>query len=184
MTLLFTEHQHQFCPTTTCTPALAQFSLWFHQGNVLAVYVAFNKQSSSWWGAKEQGKRSVCHQGQQLLFFSSEVSLTCHPDVVYWGDLAVMQGENNARITPDIISQVIWNTFEQNFHHEICQLDRHLLPAAWASISEASLHVNLICCIFPDDSNGLVISTGMPSPSNLGLVADNWQDHLKYMEAL
>jgi len=79
---------------------------------------------------------------------------------------------------------VIWNTFEQNFCHEIRQLDCHLLPAAWASISEAGLHENLVHCIFPDESNSLVILTGPPSPSHLGLAADNWQDRLKYVEAL
>jgi len=46
------------------------------------------------------------------------------------------------------------------------------------------LHENLVHCIFPDESNGLVISTGPPSPSHLGLAADNWQDRLKYVEAL
>ena len=120
----------------------------------------------------------------QASIFSSAVSLGCRPDVVYWGDVAVMQGESDIGLTPDIISQVIWNTFEQNFHHEIRQLDRHLLPAAWASVSEAGLRENLFHCIFPDESNSLVISTGPPSPSHLGLTADNWQDCLKYVEAL
>jgi len=116
----------------------------------------------------------------QASIFSSAVLLGCCPDVVYWGDVAVMQGESNISLTPDIISQVIWNMFEQNFRHEICQL----LPAAWASISEAGLCENLVHCIFPDESNGLVILTGPPSPSHLGLAADNWQDRLKYVEAL
>ena len=135
-------------------------------------------------GTKGSNRRSSKAKEVQASIFSSAMSLGCHPDMVYWGDLAVMQGENDAGLTSDIISQVIWNTFEQNFRHEIRQLDRHLLPAAWASISEAGLRENLIRRIFPDDTNGPVISTGPPSPSHLGLAADNWQDRLKYVEAL
>ena len=170
-----------------------QFYLRLHQGNVFAAYVAFDEQSSSWWGAKEQGKRSVWHQGQQLPFskakevqasiFSGAVSLSCCPDMVYWGDLAVMQGKMTPA-SPQTLYRRSFGMFEQNFCHEIHQLNHHLLPAAWASVSEAGLPKNLIRHIFPDDSNGLVISTGPPSLSHLGLVADNWQDHLKYVEAL
>lgn len=120
----------------------------------------------------------------QASIFSSAVSLVSRPDVVYWGDVAVMQGDNDIGLTPLIISQVIWNAFEQNFRYEIRQLDRHLLPDAWASVSEAGLREDLIRHIFPDDSNGLIIPAGPASPSHLGLAADNWQDRVKYVEAL
>jgi len=36
----------------------------------------------------------------QASIFSSAVSLGCRPDVVYWGDVAVMQGESNIGLTP------------------------------------------------------------------------------------
>ncbi|EDR01937.1 uncharacterized protein LACBIDRAFT_332757 [Laccaria bicolor S238N-H82] len=88
---------------------------------------------------KGTNRRSSKAKEVQASIFSNAVSLGGRPDVVYWGNVAVMEGENDTGLTPDIISQVIWNTFELNFRHEIHQLDCHLLPAAWASVSEAGL---------------------------------------------
>ena len=156
-------------PTLPSTSKVAHGGVQKNKGKDRSVTKGSNRRSSK---AKEV----------QASIFSSAVSLGSRPDVVYWGSVAVMQGENDAGLTPDIISQVIWNAFEQNFRHEIRQLNRHLLPAAWASVSEAGLRENLIRRIFPDDSNGLVVSTG--PPSHLGLVADNWQDRVNYVEAL
>jgi len=71
----------------------------------------------------------------QASIFSSAVSLGKHSDMIYWGDVVVMQGDKDNGLTPNIMLQVIWNTFKQNFCYKICHLDRHLLPAAWASDS-------------------------------------------------
>lgn len=77
-----------------------------------------------------ENRRSRKAKEVQASIFSGVVSLGKHPDMVYWGDVVVMQGDKDNSLTPNIMSQVIWNTFEQNFRYEIRQLDRHLLPAA------------------------------------------------------
>ncbi|EDR03695.1 uncharacterized protein LACBIDRAFT_331189 [Laccaria bicolor S238N-H82] len=119
-------------------------------------------------GVQEKKGKDQTHQGSEELPFSQ--------------GQGVMQGDKDDGLAPNIMSQVIWNTFEQNFRYEIRQLDRHLLPAAWASDSEAGLREDLIRRIFPDDSNGLVVSAG--PPSIIGLAAENWKDRLKHVEAL
>ena len=131
---------------------------------------------------KPGNRRSHKAKEVQASIFSGVVSLEKRPDVVYWGDAVVMQGDKDDGLTPNVMSQVIWNTFEQNFRYEIRHLDRQLLPAAWASDSEAGLREDLIRRIFPDDNNGLVVSAGPPSA--IGLAAENWQDRLKHVEAL
>jgi len=93
-------------------------------------------------------KLTNCHSCKaeevQASIFSSAMSLGKHPDMIYWGDVVVMQGDKDNGLTPNIMSQVIWNTFEQNFRYKIRHLDCHLLPAAWPLDSEAGLCENLI----------------------------------------
>lgn len=117
----------------------------------------------------------------QASIFSSAVSLGDRPFTVYWGDVVAMQGETD-HLSFLIMAQVIWNAFEQNFRYEVRHLDRHLLPSAWASDTSAGVRENLIRSVFPEDSDGVLV-TGVPLFTR-GLAAEKWQDRVDYVEAL
>lgn len=139
-----------------------------------------NKGSKPVAATTQQQRRAQKAKEQQGSIFSGAVTLAGRPDIVLWGNVAVMQGESDLLSAP-IMAQVIWNAFEQNFRYEIRHLDRLLLPAAWASDSAAGLREDLIRRVFPDDSDGLLIAE---QRSNQGLAAKNWRDRLNYVEAL
>ncbi|EDR09165.1 uncharacterized protein LACBIDRAFT_296504 [Laccaria bicolor S238N-H82] len=113
--------------------------------------------------------------------FSSAVSIGDCPGTVYWGDIVAMQGETD-HLSLLMMAQVIWNAFEQNLRYEVRHLDRYLLPSAWTSDSSAGVRENLICSMFPEDSDGVLVA-GVPLFTQ-GLAAEKWQDCLAYVDAL
>lgn len=128
-----------------------------------------------------ENRRSQKAKEMQGSIFAGPVAPATRPDVVYWGDLAVMEGEVD-NLTPNVTAEIIWNLFEQNFRFEIRHLDRVLLPDAWSTESGAGSREDQIRRMFPIDNNEILVAK-MPRMS-LGLVAEDWGNRILHVDAL
>ena len=92
-----------------------------------------------------------------------------------------MEG-NSDNLTPAISAEILWNLFEQNFRLELRMVDQQVLPADWASQESAAVRDELVRRTFPEDDDGYIV--GRLPETNVGLVAENWRDRARSVEAL
>lgn len=126
-------------------------------------------------------RRSQKAKEMQGSIFAGPVAPATRPDVVYWGDLAVMEGQVD-NLTPNVTAEIIWNLFEQNFRYEVRHLDRLLLPDAWSTEAGAGSREDQIRRMFPMGHDDILVGK-MPRMS-LGLVAEDWGNRILHVDAL
>ena len=130
---------------------------------------------------KHASSRGESSKNVQTNIFGPRVQVGERPHSVFWRDVSVMEG-NTDNLTPAISAEILWNLFEQNFRLEIRMVDQQVLPADWASKESAGVRDELVRRIFPEDDDGYIV--GRLPESNMGLVAENWRDRGRSVEAL
>lgn len=130
---------------------------------------------------KQTASRGESLKEVRETFFGPRVQVGERPHSIFWRDVSVMEG-NTDNLTPEISAEVVWNLFEQNFRLEIRMVDQQVLPADWASQDLAAVRDELVRRIFPEDDEGYIV--GRVPASNVGLVAENWRDRVRAVEAL
>ncbi|EDR09777.1 uncharacterized protein LACBIDRAFT_325581 [Laccaria bicolor S238N-H82] len=126
-------------------------------------------------------KRGELLKNAQTTFFGPRVKVGERPHSIFWRDVSVMEG-NTDHLTPAISAEILWNLFEQNFRLELRMVDQQVLPADWASWESAAVRDELVRRIFPEDDDGYIV--GRLPDTNVGLVAENWRDRARSVEAL
>jgi hypothetical protein len=130
---------------------------------------------------KHSSSREESSKNVQTTVFGPRVKVGERPHSIFWRDVSVMEG-NADNLTPAISAEIIWNLFEQNFRLEIRMVDQQVLPADWALEELAGVRDELIRRIFPEDDDGYIV--GRMPENNVGLVAENWRDRVRSVEAL
>ncbi|EDR08566.1 uncharacterized protein LACBIDRAFT_327110 [Laccaria bicolor S238N-H82] len=123
-------------------------------------------------------KRGESLKNAQATFFGPRVNVGERPQLIFWRDVAVMEG-NTDNLTPAISAEILWNLFEQNFRLELRMVDQQVLPADWASQDSAAVRDELVRRIFPEDDDNYIV--GRLPETNVGLVAENWRDRVSQL---
>ncbi|KIJ91416.1 hypothetical protein K443DRAFT_126241 [Laccaria amethystina LaAM-08-1] len=126
-------------------------------------------------------KRGESLKNAQTSLFGPRVKVGERPHSIFWRDVSVMEG-NSDNLTPAISAEILWNLFEQNFRLELRMVDQQVLPADWASQESAAVRDELVRRTFPEDDDGYIV--GRLPETNVGLVAENWRDRVRSVEAL
>ena len=126
-------------------------------------------------------KRGESLKNAQTSFFGPRVKVGERPHSIFWREVSVMEG-NSDNLTPAISAEILWNLFEQNFRLELRMVDQQVLPADWASQESAAVRDELVRRTFPEDDDGYIV--GRLPETNVGLVAENWRDRARSVEAL
>ena len=130
---------------------------------------------------KHSSSRGESAKKVQTTVFGPRVKVGERPHSIFWCDISVMEG-NADSLTPAISAEIIWNLFEQNFRLEIRMVDQQVLPVDWASEELAGVRDELIRRIFPEEDDGYIV--GRLPENNVGLVAENWRDRGRSVDAL